>query len=344
MSGLSKSRPLSNGVRNDRRFTLASEFDLIERYFQEPVPDGFLGAGDDCAMLPVPQGRQLVTTTDLLLEGRHFISSTDPESLGHKALAVNISDLAAMGAQPLGCLLGLALPTADPAWLSRFSSGFHAFAKEASCPLLGGDTTRSTSGLMISVTAFGHVDPVLALRRASARIDDDIWVSGYLGAADIALALLQGRLPDDSDLLAATRPALDHPVPPWQFATQLCGVANAALDISDGLVQDLGHILKASRCGANLYYDRLPIDPALAALPSEIQRHAALAGGDVYQLCFTAVPAHRGRIQQLAHLAGVHVTRVGVITGEAGLRVFDEDGTQIHVDSPGFDHFSQGKS
>lgn len=344
MSGLSKFRRPCSGARNDRTFTLTSEFDLIKRYFQQPVPDGFLGVGDDCAMLPVPQGRQLVTTTDLLLQGRHFLPDIKPAALGHKALAVNISDLAAMGAQPLGCLLGLGLPSVDHAWLAEFSSGFHAFARASSCPLVGGDTTRSADGIMISVTVMGHVDAALALRRSTARIEDDIWVSGYLGAPDIALALLQGRLPDDPDLLAATRPALERPMPPWQFATQLCGVANAALDISDGLAQDLGHILKASACGADLYYDWLPVDPALGTLPADVQRHACLAGGDVYQLCFTAAPARREQILDLARAADVCVTRVGVITGKGGLRILDDRGMQIPLDSAGFDHFSQGSS
>lgn len=344
MSGLPKFRRRCSDARNDRTFTLIREFDLIKRYFQHPVPDGFLGVGDDCAMLPVPPGRQLVTTTDLLLEGRHFLPDVDPAALGHKALAVNISDLAAMGAQPLGCLLGLALPTVDSAWLEKFSAGFHAFAKVSSCPLVGGDTTRSTNGIMISVTAMGHVDAALALRRSTARIDDDIWVTGYLGAPDIALALLQGRLSDDPGLLAATRPALDRPMPPWEFATQLCGVANAALDISDGLAQDLGHILKASECGADLYVDCLPVDPALGVLPAEIRRDACLAGGDVYQLCFTAPQAHRTQIQDLARTADVRVTRVGIITPTGGLRVLDGGGMQMTLDRAGFDHFSQGKS
>lgn len=322
-----------------------SEFDLIKRYFHHPVPDGFLGAGDDCAMMPVPPGRQLVTTTDLLLEGRHFIPGSDPAALGHKALAVNISDLAAMGAQPLGCLLGLALPTADHDWLSRFSAGFHAYASQTSCPLVGGDTTRSAGGLMISVTAFGHVDPALALRRSLARPGHDIWVSGYLGAADVALALLQNRLPADPELLAITRSALDRPMPPWQFATRLCGLAAAALDISDGLVQDLGHILEASGCGADIQYELLPIEPALTALPEGVQRHAALAGGDVYQLCFTAVPEHRSQIREVAGVAGVTATRVGVITDNIGiLRILDDREMPIMLNYTGFDHFSQGKS
>lgn len=340
----SKSRRHSSDARTDRTRPLSSEFALIKRYFQRPVPNGFLGVGDDCAMMPVPEGRHLVTATDLLLEGRHFLPDTDPGALGHKALAVNVSDLAAMGAVPLGCLLGLALPRADTAWLDAFSTGFHAFAAQTACPLIGGDTTRSTGAIMISVTVMGHVDATRALLRSTAQVDDDIWVSGSLGAPDVALALLQGRLPQDADVLKATRPALDMPMPPWEFASQLPGVAHAALDISDGLAQDLGHILEASQCGAELYYEQLPVAPALASLPQDVQRHAVLAGGDVYQLCFTAPAAGREQIKKLANAAGVQVTRVGVITGGTGLRVLDGEGLPIHLDRPGFDHFNEGQS
>lgn len=298
--------------------------------------------GDDCAMVPVPAGRHLVTTTDMLLEGRHFLSGTDPVALGHKALAVNVSDLAAMGALPLGCLLALGLPDVDHAWLDGFSTGFHAFAAQSMCPLVGGDTTRSPHGIVISVTVMGHVDASQALRRDAAQAGDDIWVSGYLGGPDVALALLEGRLPADPDLLAATRATLEKPEPPWRFASRLPGLAHAALDISDGLAQDLGHILKASQCGADVNADRLPVDPALMSLPLEIRRHAALAGGDVYQLCFTAAPAQCTQIEDLARDAGVRVTRIGRIVEKPGLRVYDSRNSLIPLDHPGFDHFRQG--
>lgn len=321
---------------------MSSEFALIKRYFERPAPAGYLGVGDDCALLPVPAGRHLVTTTDMLLEGRHFFSDTDPISLGHKALAVNVSDLAAMGASSLGCLLGLALPDVDHDWLGRFASGLHAFAEQSGCPLIGGDTTRSTSGIVISVTVMGHVDQSVALRRNAAQVNDDIWVSGYLGAPDIALRLLDGRLPQDAHMLAATRSALETPMPPFKFASRLCGVARAALDISDGLAQDLGHILDASQCGADLYYERLPVDPAVLSVPLDIQRQAVLAGGDVYQLCFTAAPEQRQQINDLAAVAGVHVSRVGRMTQEPGLRIYDPSGGLIQMAAAGFDHFSKG--
>lgn len=316
------------------------EFDLIARYFTRPAPPGFLGVGDDCALLPVAAGHQLATSVDLLIEGRHFFSDVDPKALGHKALAVNISDLAAMGAQPLACLLSLSLPDMNDAWLQAFSDGFYALADRAGCPLIGGDTTRSAAGIVINVTVMGQVRPEQALLRAAAKVGDDIWVTGTLGAADIALRLLQGRLPANERLLAATRPTLDWPEPPWTFAQTLAGVAHAALDISDGLSQDLGHILKASSCGAVLDYTALPLHPALQGLDALLVQEAALAGGDVYQLCFTAAQEQRAHIQALADQAKCVVTRIGGIVAEPGLHVLGQGGVLIKQHIAGFDHFS----
>ena len=319
---------------------MANEFDLIDRYFSRPAPAGFLGVGDDCALIPVPAGFQLATSTDLLIEGRHFFADVDPAALGHKALAVNLSDLAAMGAQPLACLLSLSLPRIDPEWLSAFSNGFYALAEASGCPLVGGDTTSSPHGIVIGVTVFGQLPTGKALLRSAAQAGDDIWVSGSLGAPDIALRLLQGKLPCDADLLAATRPALERPQPPLIFAQSLAGVAHAALDISDGLVQDLGHILKASRCGAELNYAALPVDAALERLPMAVQQAAVLGGGDVYQLCFTAAPQEHDRILALADNAAVRVSRVGRITAQIGLFIKDAAGGTITPLQSGFDHFA----
>ncbi|HEY9275374.1 thiamine-phosphate kinase, partial [Achromobacter sp.] len=272
---------------------MASEFDLIARYFTRAAPAGLLGVGDDCALFPVPPGEQVATSTDLLLEGRHFFPDVDPKSLGHKALAVNLSDLAAMGARPIGCVLGLALPRLDEAWLAAFAEGFHALAAAHGCPLIGGDTTRSAHDLAISVTVFGAVPAGLALRRDGAKAGDDIWVSGELGAADVAYRLLDGQYPADPALLAATRDALEWPDPQVSLGLALRGIAHAAIDISDGLLQDLGHILAASRVGATLHYAQLPVASALAPLAQAPLRRAVLGGGDVYQLCFTAPTSRR---------------------------------------------------
>lgn len=315
------------------------EFDLIARYFSRPVPAQFLGVGDDCALLPLDAGLQMAVSTDLLIEGRHFFPDVDPRALGHKALAVNLSDLAAMGAQPLACVLGLALPRVDHPWLQAFADGFYALADKASCPLVGGDTTRSISGITLSITVFGQVDPARALRRSAARSGDDIWVTGCLGAADVALKLLQETLPADPVLLAATRPALERPEPPLLFAQSLAGVAHAALDISDGLLQDLTHILTASRCGAELLYDALPVCPALKVLPDAVQEAAVLGGGDVYELCFTAAVEQREMILALARQAGVAATRVGSIAQGSDIIVKRADGRLVTVPSGGFEHF-----
>lgn len=316
-----------------------NEFDLIRRFFSRPVPPGYLGGGDDCALMPIDAGKVLATSTDLLIEGRHFLPGVDPGRLGHKALAVNISDLAAMGAKPMGCVLALSLPSVDEAWLTDFSEGFYRLADETGCPLVGGDTTRS-DGIVISVTVFGQVDPALALRRNAARPRDDIWITGTLGAAHVALQLLTKALPEQPALLAATRPALERPCPPWQFAQSLPGLAHAALDISDGLLQDLGHILKASGCGATLRYADLPVDTALASLDEPIRHEAVLAGGDVYQLCFTAPAQHRDTIKLLADKFKVQASRVGTIDEGHKLTVRDSAGEILPVASHGFDHFS----
>lgn len=317
-----------------------NEFDLIRRYFSRPVPAGYLGGGDDCALLPIDDGLQLATSTDLLIEGRHFLPDSDPRALGHKALAVNISDLAAMGAQPLACVLGLSLPGIDEHWLREFSDGFYELAEQAACALIGGDTTRSDS-IVISVTVYGQVDPALALRRGAAQVNDDIWVTGTLGAPHVALRLLTSQAPADSQLLGRVRPALDRPMPPWKFAQSLPGVAHAALDISDGLLQDLGHILKASQCGAQLLYEDLPIDPALNGLSEQLRREAVLAGGDVYQLCFTAPARNRSKIGGLARDHDVQVSLIGSICETRGLTVLDKAGVPLTaLSSSGFDHFS----
>jgi len=318
---------------------VTSEFALIARYFARPAPSGMLGPGDDCALLSVPDGHELAVATDMLLEGRHFLPDIDPADLAYKALAVNLSDLAAMGAQPLGCLLALGLEMVDPDWLQRFSDSLHALAGESGCPLLGGDTTRSLQGRVICVTVLGQVPRGRALRRDAAHPGDDIWITGVLGAPDIALRMLQGRLARDEAVLAATRPLLERPEPPLAFAPQLCGLAHAALDISDGLLQDLGHILKASACGAVLRYPHLPEHPALATLEPALRRQAVLAGGDVYQLCFTAPAAHRERLAGLAGDAGVRLSRVGHIVAEPGLTVLDADDRPMTLSARGFDHF-----
>jgi thiamine-monophosphate kinase len=323
---------------------VATEFDLIKRFFSRPVSASLLGGGDDCALFGVTPGLQVATSTDLLLEGRHFFSDVDPRSLGHKALAVNLSDLAAMGARPLGCLLGLGLPTIDETWVAQFAEGFYALAEQHGCALIGGDTTRSLHGITLSVTVFGEVEPNLALRRNAAQVGDDIWVSGVLGAADIACRMLAGEISLDAALLQATRSALEWPVPRIELGQQLRAHAHAAIDVSDGLLQDLGHILEASGVGAELHEQRLPMHPALTdlskhTLPPEVLRRALLAGGDVYELCFTAAPAQRLNLEAIGRMLGVALTCIGTIRSAPGLVVYDQAGNAIPELPSGFDHF-----
>lgn len=323
---------------------MGREFDLIQRYFSRPVPQGFLGGGDDCALLPVDPGKTLAVSTDLLVQDRHFFADVSPFNLGQKTLAVNLSDLAAMGAQPLGCVLGLAIPSINESWLAAFSEGFYALADRAGCPLVGGDTTWAEK-VTLSVTVFGQVDAGKALRRSAAQVGDDIWVTGTLGAPHIALLMLQNTLPPETLQLlrgreSVLRRALEQPEPPVAFGPCLPGLAHAALDISDGLLQDLGHILKASACGAVLDYDRLPFHPALDGLPQPLLEEAVLSGGDVYQLCFTAASSVRSTITALAARHGIEVARVGHITGRCGqLDVLRADGSAVVIERQGFEHF-----
>src|SRR5690554_6219837 len=289
--------------------------------------------------MPVSQGHRLAVTTDLLVEGCHFFPDVDPQSLGHKALAVNVSDLGAMGARPLGCVLGLSLPRIDDAWLERFALGFRALAEAVGCPLVGGDTTRSPSGVVISVTAMGEVPVDAALKRSAAQAGDDIWVTGNLGAPDIALQLLQGGLPPDPELLQDLRPSLDWPQPPVAFGASLAGVAHAAIDVSDGLLQDLGHILKASACGADIDYPSLPVHPRVAKLDAGLVQRAVLNGGDVYQLYFTAAPATRSLIKELAHKHQIAAQVVGRIRPGTGVNVLASPSPLGPDGYRGFDHF-----
>ncbi|MGG4775223.1 thiamine-phosphate kinase [Paenalcaligenes sp. Me52] len=319
---------------------MPKEFDLIAQYFTRPAPEKMVGVGDDCAIFSLRSGHDLATSTDLLLEGRHFFSDVDPYLLGRKALAVNLSDLAAAGASARACLLSLALPSVDEAWLAGFSRGFLEMADAHHCPLIGGDTTRSLDHITIGVTVMGEVPRGKALLRSDAQEGDDIWVTGCLGAADLALRYLSGSLELDPQRLQASRAALENPAPPVSFATHLPGMAHAAIDISDGLAQDLGHILKASQCGAELMLANLPMHDALRGLSTDLQNEAMLAGGDVFQLCFTAAATQRDALQALAEQHDIVVHRIGRIVNGSGLRVLDQNGQPLLLAHQGFDHFA----
>uniref|UniRef100_E6PJK3 Thiamine-monophosphate kinase (Thiamine-phosphate kinase) n=1 Tax=mine drainage metagenome TaxID=410659 RepID=E6PJK3_9ZZZZ len=313
------------------------EFDLIARYFTRPARNATLGVGDDCALLAIPSGQQLAVSSDMLVEGRHFLPGADARKLGHKALAVNLSDLAAMGAQPLAFTLALALPTADAAWLEGFSAGLFALADEQTIELIGGDTTKGP--LNICITVLGLVPPGLALRRDAARAGDALWVSGTPGDARLALGHVRGEWSLAVDDLAAMRARMDQPTPRVALGQALRGIAHAAIDISDGLLGDLGHVLRASHAGACIEADRIPASRVVQAQPAARRRACQLAGGDDYELLFTA-PAHRHEaVLDAASKAQTPVACIGRITAAPGVILLDAQGHEIPAHYAAFDHF-----
>lgn len=361
-----------------------TEFELINRFFAPDAgrgrvtsgPAPVLGIGDDCALLmPPASGCLLAISTDMLIEGRHFFAGTAAAAIGHKTLAVNLSDLAAMGAEPLGFTLALAVPDVRPDWLEAFSSGLLALADRHRCPLVGGDTTRGP--LCLSVTVFGSVPSTGALRRDGARAGDDIWVSGWLGAAAHAVRCRQlGR-----EAMPAAAERLDWPRPRLALGLALRGLAGSAIDLSDGLAGDLAHVLKASsaagnplppamatspgdgegpaatgpseglagasggQLGACLEVEAIPVDPALRDLDRDDALGLALQGGDDYELLFTASPRLRGQLAALATADGfgaVGPQRIGTVTVEPGIRLRQADGSLRPLTAASFDHFAAG--
>jgi thiamine-monophosphate kinase len=312
---------------------MTSEFDLIRRHFTRSTPSALLGVGDDAALLRVNEGRALAVSSDMLVCGTHFFADADPCLLGHKTLAVNLSDMAAMGAVPRWATLALALPSADDAWLERFSAGFFALADEHRVELVGGDTTRGP--LNLSVTIMGEVDSSLALRRSGAKAGDEIWVSGRLGDAALALAHMQGRIVLSKDEFAACEMALHKPVPRVALGQALLGIASSAIDISDGLLADLGHVLAASKVGAEIDLESIPVSAVLQKYLGEPAGwQCALAGGDDYELCFTAPVSHRGDVLEVGK--AFPVTCIGRIVAGSGIR--DVRGNRM-MESGGYDHF-----
>ena len=325
------------------------EFELIERYFKRPPQRAQVGVGDDCAIwMPTP-GQALAISSDMLVEGRHFLSTVDPAALGHKALAVNLSDLAACGATPCAFTLALALPQADEAWLRGFAQGLWALADVHGCELIGGDTTRGP--LTIAITVWGELPSGQALLRSAAQVGDDIYISGVVGQARMALEVFRGQLRLPSDAFARARARMERPTPRVALGQALRGVAHAAIDLSDGLLGDLGHIMKASGVGADIdtRWLRHASDgdttwpahcPDVAALPWAQTLACGLTGGDDYELLFTAAPAQRAAVLAAAQASATPVSRVGRGT-PAGLRVLDPQGQAIDVSRlTSFDHFA----
>jgi thiamine-monophosphate kinase len=320
-----------------------NEFELIGRFFRRAPrnADVRIGIGDDGAVVAPAAGMEYVISVDMLVEGRHFAPETNPVSLGHKTLAVNLSDLAAMGALPRFVLLAGALPTPDPEWLAGFMRGFDALAEQYDVELIGGDTTRGPRTLC--VTAMGEVPAGTALTRSGATPGDTIFVSGTLGDAALALAFAAGRTDVDEAALPALQRRLDRPDPRIALGVALRGIASSAIDLSDGLTGDLGHVLAASRVGATIDLAAIPCSDALRAKKG-IERPTALgcllAGGDDYELCFTAQPAMHERVDALALVLGIPLTAIGAITAESGLTIRDEHGRPLTSLPRAFDHFA----
>jgi thiamine-monophosphate kinase len=330
------------------------EFDLIATYFKRPARHAVLGVGDDCALLLPTPGTQLAISSDMLVEGRHFLSTVAPERLGHKALAVNLSDLAACGATPRAFTLALALPRVDAAWLAGFSKGLFALADAHDCELIGGDTTQGP--LNICITVLGDV-PVVngksqALLRSGARVGDDIYVSGTLGDARLALEVFRGHQQVSAEVFEAARLRMEQPTPRVALGQALRGIASAAIDVSDGFLGDLNHALKASNVGATIHthaaitliavqagntWTTAGFDPKITDLRA---LEWVLAGGDDYELAFTAPPGHAAQVQQAAAQTATRVTRVGRIEAAPGIRLVNAQGEPVTGNFPSFDHFA----
>ena len=318
------------------------EFELIARFFTRAVPpdrpDIALAVGDDCAILQPAPGEQWAVSTDTLVEGIHFLSSVDPAALGHKALAVNLSDLAACGAEPRCFFLALALPTVDEAWLQSFSQGLFGLADAHGCVLVGGDTTRSPHGVVITITVMGAVPQGQALLRSGARPGDDLWVSGVLGDAAFGLASRKGEAGVAGEAAAGIE-RLERPQPRVALGRALRGLATSAIDVSDGLLGDLGHILERSAVGASVEWERVPRSAELRRQPEADQRRWTLSGGDDYELLFTAPAGHREDVERAAAGAATAVTRIGAVTSTGRLELVDADGRAMDTAPRAFDHF-----
>lgn len=318
---------------------MPSEFDLIRRYFTHEVAHTDLGVGDDAALFRLRPGMQLAASTDMLVAGTHFFADTDASDLGWKTLAVNVSDLAAMGAEPRWALLALSLPQADEDWIAAFARGFLECARTFGIDLIGGDTTRGP--LNLAVTILGEVPAGKAITRAGAHVGDDLWVSGQPGRAALGLATLRGQVALPPDGRNACLAALQRPQPRVALGLGLREVASAMLDVSDGLLGDLAHLLERSGVGAVIEAGALPIEPLLACgATADAARKALLGGGDDYELVFAAPKSARAAVLATAQSLGLPVTRIGMLTDQTGrLFIREHTGTLIAPDPLGYDHF-----
>lgn len=320
---------------------MSPEFNLIAKYFTRPTPQADLGVGDDAALMRISAGHQLAVSTDMSVVGTHFFVDAAPYDIGWKSLAVNVSDMAAMGATPKWATLALALPEVNEAWLAEFSRGFFACADAFKVDLIGGDTTRGP--LNISITIMGEVATGKALKRDGAKVGDDIWVSGSLGNAALALAVLQNRYTIDihwpNNELENCLPCLHRPQPRVALGLALQAIATSCIDISDGLMADLGHLLKASNLGAELHIEKLPVSNYSAHhLHEAMIQQCVLTGGDDYELCFTAPASQRNAVEKIAKQQNLPLTRIASTRMDIGLQAYLNN-KEISFLTKGFDHF-----
>jgi thiamine-monophosphate kinase len=324
-----------------------NEFQLIERYFVDPdfMPEPsastvVVGIGDDGAVLDPPPGKQLVMVVDTLVSGVHFPADLEPDAIGYRALAVNLSDLAAMGAKPLWFTLALTLPEVNEDWLAGFASGMARLARQHGIGLVGGDTTRGP--LTISVQACGFVEPGKALTRGSAQAGDQVYLSGSPGEAAAGLAIQQGRLPADNDVGEKLRERFNYPEPRLGLGKRLAGIASAAIDVSDGLLADLGHICQQSRLGARLYLDKLPLSGAVLKVCDNRQAiDFLLGGGDDYELCFTVAADKEELLKDLAEEQGIPCYCIGEMLPGEGVKCLDPESKEVKIGALGYDHFTE---
>ncbi len=320
-----------------------AEFELIEQHFTRLTRHTNLGIGDDAALISVTEDMELAISADMLVSGTHFFADADPYQLGWKSLAVNVSDMAAMGAVPKWVTLAIALPQQDDVWLSQFSQGFFACANTFNIDLIGGDTTKTQQkeNLTISVQIMGEVPRGQAIKRSGAKVGDDIWVSGPLGKAAVGLQHLLGNLVIDSEAVTEHLAALHMPAPRVDLGIALRGIANSCLDISDGLLGDLQHILKASNVGAQIQLNTIPTSEFIVQHLDDItfQRYV-LAGGDDYELCFTAATDKANQILAVSQQLNLRLSKIGKITHEKALEVLDARQQTITLDSLGYNHFN----
>lgn len=322
---------------------MPSEFELIRRRFTYPTDHTDLGIGDDCALFRTQTNMQTVVSTDMLVEGTHFLPDAHPFDVGWKTAAVNISDIAAMGAAPRWIVLSMALPAAEDAWVDAFSQGFFECCTAFGVDWIGGDTTRGPRAL--NATVIGEIPTGQAICRNGGRAGDDLWISGQPGLAALGLQHLQKKITLHPDWVEPCLTALHRPQPRVKLGQALRNIASAMLDVSDGVLGDLGHLLESSRCGASLEEALIPFAAPLAACGDKaLAREMLLSGGDDYELLFSASPAHREKIAQISASLELPLTMIGSLSHKAGsIWWVMEDGTTEQGVAKGYDHFTEGK-